>query len=45
MELARAYALKGNQDEARKTFTQLMTEHPESPYSVEAKAELDQLKS
>ena len=45
MELARAYALRGNQDEARKTFTQLMTEHPESPYSVEAKAELDQLKS
>ena len=45
MELARAYAAKGNQEEARKTFTQLVDEHPTSPYSVEARTELEQLKS
>lgn len=45
MELARAYAVQGNQDEARKTFTQLVEEHPTSPYSAEARAELELLKS
>ena len=45
MELAKAYVAKGNQEEARKTFTQLVDEHPTSPYSAEARAELDQLKS
>jgi tetratricopeptide (TPR) repeat protein len=45
MELARAYQAKGNQEEARKTFTQLVDEHPASPYSTEARAELEQLKS
>lgn len=40
MELARAYAAKGNQEEARKTFTQIVDEHPTSPYSAEARAEL-----
>jgi tetratricopeptide (TPR) repeat protein len=45
MELARAYIAKGNQEEARKTFTQLVDEHPTSPYSAEARAELEQLKS
>jgi tetratricopeptide (TPR) repeat protein len=45
MELARAYVAKGNQEEARKTFTQLVDEHPTSPYSAEARSELEQLKS
>jgi tetratricopeptide (TPR) repeat protein len=45
MELARAYQAKGNQEEARKTFTQLVDEHPTSPYSAEARAELELLKS
>ena len=40
MELARAYVAKGNQEEARKTFTQIVDEHPTSPYSAEARAEL-----
>lgn len=40
MELAKAYVAKGNQDEARKTFTQIVDEHPTSPYSAEARAEL-----
>ena len=45
MELAKAYVAKGNQDEARKTFTQLVDEHPTSPYSADARAELELLKS
>jgi tetratricopeptide (TPR) repeat protein len=45
MELARAYVAKGNQEEARKTFTQLVDEHPTSPYSAEARSELEQMKS
>ncbi len=40
MELARAYEAAGRTDEARKTFTQLVDEHPTSPYSAEARAEL-----
>ena len=40
MELAKAYVAKGNQEEARKTFTQIVDEHPTSPYSAEARAEL-----
>jgi tetratricopeptide (TPR) repeat protein len=40
MELARAYVAQGNQEEARKTFTQIVDEHPTSPYSAEARAEL-----
>lgn len=40
MELAKAYAAKGNQDEARKAFRQIVDEHPTSPYSVEARQEL-----
>jgi tetratricopeptide (TPR) repeat protein len=45
MELAKAYVAKGNQEEARKTFTQIVDEHPTSPYSAQARAELDALKS
>ena len=40
MELGKAYQASGKQDEARKTFTQIVDEHPTSPYSVEARAEL-----
>jgi tetratricopeptide (TPR) repeat protein len=44
MELARAYQSKGNVDEAKKTFTQLVEQHPTSPYAAEARAELESLK-
>ena len=44
MELARAYVQKGNKEEARKTFTQIVDQHPDSPYSAEARAELENLK-
>jgi tetratricopeptide (TPR) repeat protein len=44
MELARAYVQKGNTEEARKTFTQIVDQHPDSPYSAEARAELENLK-
>jgi len=44
MELARAYVQKGNKDDARKTFTQIVDQHPDSPYSAEAKTELENLK-
>jgi tetratricopeptide (TPR) repeat protein len=40
MELGRAYAAKGNREEARKAFTQIVDEHPTSPYTAEARAEL-----
>ena len=44
MELAKAYVAKGNREEARKTFTQLVDEHPTSPYTAEARTELESLK-
>jgi len=44
MELARAYQSKGNIDEAKKTFTQIVEQHPTSPYAAEARAELESLK-
>jgi len=44
MELARAYIQKGDKEEARKTFTQIVDQHPDSPYTPEARAELDNLK-
>jgi len=40
MELGKAYQAAGNSDEARKTFNQLIEEHPTSPYTAEARAEL-----
>jgi tetratricopeptide (TPR) repeat protein len=43
MELGRAYQAKGNVEEARKTFTQLVDEHATSPYAAEARAELEAL--
>jgi tetratricopeptide (TPR) repeat protein len=39
-ELAKAYAAKGQLDEAKKTYSQLVEEHPTSPYSAEARAEI-----
>lgn len=44
MELARAYVQKGSRDEARKTFTEIVDKHPQSPYITEARAELENLK-
>jgi tetratricopeptide (TPR) repeat protein len=44
MQLARAYAQKGNTEEARKTYTELVDNHPDSPYTPEARAELENLK-
>ncbi len=44
MQLARAYVVKGNTEEARKTYTQIVDEHPESPYTPEARDELEGLK-
>jgi TolA-binding protein len=44
MELARAYVLKGDTAEARKTFTEVVDQHPDSPYTAEARMELETLK-
>jgi tetratricopeptide (TPR) repeat protein len=44
MELARAYRAKGNTAEARKTFNQIVDDHPDSPYVADARKELDSLK-
>ena len=44
MQLARAYVQKGNTEEARKTFTEIVDKHPDSPYSQEAREELANLK-
>ena len=44
MQLARAYVQKGNTEEARKTFTEIVDKHPDSPYSPEAREELANLK-
>jgi TolA-binding protein len=44
MQLGHAYVQKGNKDEARKTFTQIVDQHPDSPYTAEAKTQLENLK-
>ena len=44
MQLARAYQAKGNTAEAKKTFTDIVDNHPDSPYVAEARKELDSLK-
>lgn len=44
IQLARAYVQKGNSEEARKTFTEIVDKHPDSPYSPEAREELENLK-
>ena len=45
MELARAYRLAGNTEEARKTLQQVVEQHADSQYASEAKAELEKLKA
>lgn len=44
MQLGRAYEEKGNTEEARKVYTQVVDEHPNSPYTPEARQELENLK-
>jgi len=44
MQLGRAYRAKGNTDEARKTFTDIVDNHPDSPYAGDARKELESLK-
>ena len=44
MELARAYRLAGKTEDARKTLTQVVEKHAESPLAADAKTELDKLK-
>ena len=43
IELARAYVTKGNAAEAKQTFTQIVDQHPDSPYVQEARAGLQTL--
>jgi hypothetical protein len=45
LELARAYRLAGKNDDARKTLTQIVEQHADSPFATEAKAELEKIKS
>lgn len=40
MELGKAYQAAGKTEEARKLFNQIVEEHPTSPYTAEARAEL-----
>jgi TolA-binding protein len=44
MELARAYVAKGNTEDARKTLSQIVDQHPDSPYTSDARTQLDALK-
>jgi tetratricopeptide (TPR) repeat protein len=43
VELARAYRVKGDSAEAKKALTQLVDDHPNSPYAPEARADLQGL--
>ena len=43
MELARAYKLAGNNEEARKTLTLVIEQHADSIYATDAKAEIEKL--
>ena len=40
MELAKTYQASGKQDDARKTYSRIVDEHPTSPYAAEAKTAL-----
>ena len=40
MELGKAYQASGNQEEARKAFTEIVDQHPTSPYVAEARTAL-----
>ena len=43
LELARAYKLAGKNDEAKKTLSQIVEQHADSPFATEAKQELEKL--
>ncbi len=43
MELARAYRVAGKTEDARKTLSQIIEQHAESPYAAEAKQQLEKL--
>jgi tetratricopeptide (TPR) repeat protein len=43
MELARAYVAKGDTEEARRTYAEIVEQHPDSIFSGEARAQLDSL--
>jgi tetratricopeptide (TPR) repeat protein len=45
IELGRAYVTKGNTAEAKQTFTQIVDQHPDSPYAQEARTTLETLSS
>jgi tetratricopeptide (TPR) repeat protein len=40
MELGKAYQASGNQEEAKKAFTEIVDQHPTSPYVAEARTAL-----
>ena len=44
MQLGRTYLDAGKRTDAQQTFNRLVTEYPESPFTTDAKRELDQLK-
>ena len=44
MQLGRAYLDAGKRADAQQTFTRLVEEYPESPFSGDARKELDNLK-
>ncbi len=44
MQLGRTYLDAGKRAEAQQTFTRLVEEYPESPFTGDAKKELDGLK-
>jgi tetratricopeptide (TPR) repeat protein len=43
LELARAYRVAGRTDDARKTLTQIVEQHADTPFAVEAREELEKL--
>lgn len=45
IELGRAYVTKGNTAEAKQAFTQIVDQHPDSPYAQEARTSLEGLSS
>jgi tetratricopeptide (TPR) repeat protein len=44
LELARAYKLAGKNEDARKTLTQIVEQHADSPFASEARSELEKIK-
>ncbi len=44
MELARAYRVAGKTEDARKTLTQIVEQHADSPFANEAKQQLESVK-